>query len=361
MQRPSVVFVVMAGGRGERLWPLVRARRPKVCLSPDGSCSLLQATIERLRPVWPSARWLVVTVHDQARAVRSCLPPSLRAAVLVEPMTRNTAACITLSSLTLAARDPRALMVVAPADHWIGDVQAFRQAVRTAIQAAVRHEAIVTIGVRPTGPQTGFGYLCGGRRVRVEGALRPSVFRLERFIEKPTAPAAARLLRRPRTYWNSGLFIGATDLFLSHLGRWLPAHVHRLGPLVSSGACRINAPPRRRAADAYRALEAISFDHGVMQHAQGALVVEGQFDWMDLGSWDAWARFTRAAPRVVAVDSQGVTIVGQARHLVATVGVRNLLIVHTPSATLVCRPDKVQDVREVVRRLSAEPALAAYR
>ena len=361
-QRTSVTFVVMAGGKGERLWPFVRAATPKVCLSSDGTRSLLRATIERLRPVWPHANWLIVTTQEQAAAVRAALPPSLRRCVLVEPQGKNTAACITLAAVTVAAHDPRRVLAVAPADHWIGDAPAFRRAMRAAIDAAVRHDTVAMIGIRPTHPHTGLGYLCAG--AALTGRSSPRVFRLRRFIEKPSRAHAARLVSRPGTFWNSGTFVGAADTFLECVTEWLPDHAKHLAPIAEQLRSQNGDGVRaagRWAARAYRRLASISFDHGVMDHVRGGLIVEGRFPWADLGSWDAWSRLARSAGQTVSVGCRNVTVVGQDRHLIATVGVDNLLIVHTPSATLVCRPDQAQAVRDVVRRVSADPRLASYR
>ncbi len=359
MSRPSVTFVIMAGGRGERLWPLVRTATPKVCLAPDGIHSLLRRTIDRLRPAWPGASWLIVTTREQAEAVRAALPVRLRRAVLVEPDVKNTAACITLAALALAARQPQRVMVAVPADHWVGEATAFQRAVRAGIQAAIREEAIATIGIRPVSPHPGFGYLCAGPALR--GWRRPRVFQLARFIEKPQPKVAARLIAGGRVYWNSGTFIGTAEQFLLRITEWLPEHARRL-VRAASGLARGNGAGLRRASRAYRALPAVSFDHGVMDHLRtGALIVEGDFPWADLGSWDAWARLGARAARTVGVDSHGVTVVSQDEHLVATVGVRDLVVVHTPSATLVCRADQTQAVRDVVRRLRTDARLAPYR
>lgn len=366
MRRISVTFVVMAGGKGERLWPLVRAMLPKVCLSPDGSRTLLQATIERLRPVWPHASWLIVTTQDQADVVRRSLPPSMREAVLVEPQGKNTAACITLAAVALAARDPGRVMVVVPADHWIGDVVAFRRAVRAAIVSAVAHDTIVTIGIKPTYAHPGLGYLCAGPAV--DGGKEARVFELDQFVEKPSAPQARRLIRRGHTYWNSGNFVGTADTFLEYITEWLPEHTRRLVPLASLFGKRLASPGRgqerltRRVEAAYRTLQGISFDHGVMDHLHHhGLVVEGQYAWADLGSWDVWARLGRHRSPTVLVESERVTVVGQPGHLVATIGVKDLLIVQTPSATLICDPRRAQAVREVVKRVASDPALSAFR
>jgi len=356
MARTAVTFVIMAGGKGERLWPLVRDATPKVCLAPDGRHSLLQATIARLRPVWPSASWLIVTTRGQADAVRRSLPKRLRRAVLVEPQIKNTAACITLAAVALAARDPHRVMVVVPADHWVGDALAFRRSILTAIRAAVAQDTIAMIGIRPTHPHPGLGYLCAGSRL--DGVRNPPAFHVERFVEKPSPAAARRLLARGRTYWNSGMFVGTADKFLECVTEWLPDHTRRLVPLASGLG---TASFARRAVRAYRALDAVSFDYGVMDHVRGGVVVEGRFPWADLGSWETWARLSHGAARTIGVDSRNITVVSQGDHLVATIGLRDLLVIHTPSATLICPPSKSQTVREIVKRLSQSPRFARYR
>lgn len=355
MRRHGVTFVVMAGGRGERLWPFVRAKRPKVCLAPDGRQSLLRATIDRLTPIWPGARWLIVTTGEQGDAVRQALPGRLRRSMLVEPQIKNTAACITLAAVALASRDPQQVMVAVPADHWVSDVAAFRRCVRTGIRAAVDLDTIATIGIKPTHPHTGLGYLCAGARV---GRWRgPKVYRLTRFVEKPSRAVAQRLLRRGRTYWNSGAFIGTADKFLECVTEWLPEHTRRLVPLAGQlGTMGIT----QRTRAAYRALEAVSFDRGVMDHVHGGVVVEGRFGWADLGSWDTWAHLSRGAAHTVHIDSRNVQVASYEPHLVATIGVQDLLIVHTPTATLICPAKDSQKVRDVVRHIERRSRLARY-
>lgn len=356
MPRSAVTFVVMAGGRGERLWPLVRLGSPKVCLSADGRRSLLRATVDRLRRVWPRARWLIVTTQEQAGAVRQALPSSSHGAILVEPEGRNTAACITLAAVTVARQHPDQVMAVVPADHWIGDVTAYQDTLRTAIRAAISCQSLVTIGIPPTAPHPGLGYLCAGRPIK--GFRHARVFGLVRFVEKPSREMAQQLIRRARAYWNSGMFIGTAETFLECVTEWLPEHARRLVPLANRVGTNAFAA---RVSRAYRALPAVSFDHGVMDHLRRGVVVEGRFPWADLGSWDTWARLGQGAARTLSVESHNVTVVSQGDHLVATIGVRDLLIVHTPSATLVCRLDRAQAVREVVKRLAANRRLASFR
>jgi len=355
--RPRVTFVIMAGGRGERLWPLVRAWRPKVCLAPDGRRTLLEMTIRRLRPVAPSAatRWMIVTTRPQAEAVRRATPPALRRSVVVEPQGRNTAACLTLAAVRVAAREPQRIMVVIPADHWIGDTGAFQRSVRSAIRASASRETIATIGIRPTHAHPGLGYLLAGRQL--PGG--PRVYQLKRFIEKPSARRAMQLAKSGRTYWNSGIFVGSAETFLRCVTEHLPNHARRLIALANGAS----PAGRRRAERAYRTLEPISFDHGVMEHLREGVIVEGRFPWADLGSWEIWAGLQgrqAADAKAMTVDGRNVLVVSQEPHLVATIGLRDLIVVHTPTATLICPRDRTQAVRDVVKRLHTQRALTRY-
>lgn len=362
MMQQTVTFVIMAGGGGERLWPLVRHRMPKVCLSLNGRGSLLQGTVARLRRLWPRASYLIVTTRDQEAGVRAELPPSLQDGVLVEPRIRNTAACLTWAAATVALQDPRRVMVVAPADHWIPRPEPFRDAVEEAVRLSLRDDTIATIGIRPTRAHLGLGYLCCGRAIsRWKGGR---AFSLIRFVEKPSRARLRRLLERPGTYWNSGVFVATAETFLARLKERLPGHVRWIAPLAEA-RMRMNRARQaflKMADQAYRRVPAISFDRGVMSRLSGGVVVEGRFTWVDVGSWEAWASAGGGASRSLHVDASNVTVVTQDDgHLVAAVGVRDLLVVHSPTATLICRPDQAQRVREVVQRIHADPALTPYR
>jgi mannose-1-phosphate guanylyltransferase len=355
-----VTFVIMAGGQGERLWPLARRETPKVCLPLNGNGSLLQITLDRLRALWPRAEILIVTSRDQEAAVRAGLPTALQRVLLVEPRIRNTAACLTLAASVVSRRSPQRLMVVAPADHWITRHGAFRRAVEAAADSAIRHRTIATIGLVPTHAHGGFGYLCRGPLVRRCGATR--VFALARFVEKPSRARLARLLHRPGTYWNSGIFTATAETFLAAIRRALPDHGRRIPPLAAGWTPgRRQAAFLRRADQAYRRVPAVSFDEGVMRGLKGGLVVEGRFDWVDVGSWEAWARVQGRPSRAIRIDAPNVTVIGRNGHLVAAVGVRDLIVVQGSNATLICRPDRTQRVREVLQLLRADPQWALYR
>ena len=352
-----VAFVVMAGGKGERLWPLVRASVPKACVSLDGTRTLLEATLARLRGVvrTPHPQLLIVTTASQARPIQQLLPPSPRRSLVIEPEGKNTAACLTLAAAALAARDPRTVMAVVPADHWLAPTDAFHRSLRAAIDLAARREEIVTIGLRPTRVHPGLGHLCVGPAIRTSQGAR--AFPLMRFIEKPSPATAQQLMRHHRVYWNAGIFVGRVGTFLGLIRRWLPEHAARLIPL---GALVGRPQFARRAAAAYRRLAPVSFDVGVMAHRRSGFVVEGAFDWEDVGSWESWVRISPARHTALTIDGRNVRVVSTNGHLVATVGLKDIIVVQTSDATLVCRASSTQAVRAVVARLAHNRRLARY-
>jgi len=337
----------MAGGAGTRFWPRSRARVPKQLLSIVGARTMLAETVARLRPPFARRDVLIVTVRAHARAVRSALPGLGRDAVLVEPVGRNTAAAIALAALHVARRHPRATMLVLPADHAIGDVRTFRADVRAGLVLAERTGALVTFGVPPTRPETGYGYIRPGRAV--SGAGRRAAW-VERFIEKPDRARAEALLRGGGVLWNAGIFAWRVDAILAALHRHAPAVVEPLAAAAGRGG--------RALARAYRRLPAVSIDTGVLERAADVAVVRTRFPWSDVGSWAAVEPFWRTAGngrnavrgRALPIDSRGC-VVDSADRLVALVGVEDLVVVDAPDAVLVCRKDRAQDVRMVVDEL----------
>lgn len=356
----EITFVIMAGGKGQRLWPLVCKQTPKVCLSPNGSRSLIQQTIDRLRPVAPGAQWLIIATPGQDAPIRRALTFQKNIRILVEPEGKNTAACIALAAAAVGCRNSERIMVAVPADHWMSDIPAFQRSMRKAITAASQQNKLVVIGIAPKGPNTGLGYLATAPAAG--GSEKPRLLRLKRFIEKPDIKTAKRIVAQAGVFWNSGMFIGSAGCFLKNIAEWLPGHSRRLTPLAACFARNQQGSPafKRQLKAAYQKLDPISFDYGVMQHLRDALVVEGDFGWEDLGSWDIWARFSEAGSRKVLVDSKHVSIVGQPERLVAVVGVPNIVVVQTPRATLICKSGRTQEVRSVVSTLSANRRLAGY-
>ena len=337
--------VIMAGGTGTRFWPRSRRGLPKQLLPVLGRRSLLQTTCARLRGLVPPSRILVVTRREQAATVRRQLPALPRANVLAEPRGRNTAPCLALAALEITARDPAATFVTLPADHTIGDAAGFRATLLEAFAWAGAGGEAVTLGIRPTGPETGYGY------VRVGARVGGRAHRVRAFVEKPGPARARRFVAAGDYLWNSGIFVWRATTALDLLERLLP---DVLGPLRRA---------RRRPAAlarAYARLPAVSIDVGLMERAPRVLVVRATFPWSDVGTWAALTALGGRAGGgpVVAVDARRCLVASPAR-LVALVGVDDLIVVDTPDALLVCRRERAQDVRLVVRELERR-RLEAY-
>jgi len=338
----------MAGGSGTRFWPRSRARVPKQLLPILGGRSMLAETCARIAPVVGRDRVLIVTGRTHARAVRAALPRLPAANVLVEPAGRNTAAAIALAALHVARVAPEAVMVVLPADHAIGDLPVFRADVGLALDVAARTGALVTIGVRPTHPETGYGYIRPGAAV---AGARGRVAWVDAFVEKPDRARAERLLAERRALWNAGIFAWRVSSILAELRANLPAVVRPLEAAVAAGT-------RRALTAAYRRVPSISIDYGVLERARRVAVVRARFRWSDVGSWAALAALwggngeggNALRGRTVPIDSHGC-LVDSPQRLVALVGVRDLVVIDANDAVLVCRKDRAQDVRLVVEEL----------
>ncbi len=353
--QPVVTMVIMAGGKGERLWPLVRTAAPKVCVPVDGSRSLLALTLDRVRGVAPRQDTLIVTSAAQARPVSRAVTAADRRAVVAEPEPRNTAACIALATALASARDPNGILVVLPADHWITPTASFRRSLHVGIDLAKAHDRMVMLGLTPTRVHPGLGHLCTSPHATTRRGC--DVFELTRFVEKPTVEQAEQLMAQHRVHWNAGIFIGRVKTFERLISQWLPNHAKRIFPLGEGPRSTLT----RRAAAVYPAVDPISFDHGVMAHVDEGFVVGGGYAWEDLGSWDSLARMSQFNAPLVAVQSRNACALSTDRaHLVAVVGVDDVIVVHTPDATLVCRADQAQAVRAAVGQLGTRRALRRY-
>ncbi|MGM0574815.1 MAG: mannose-1-phosphate guanylyltransferase [Myxococcota bacterium] len=340
--------VIMAGGVGSRFWPLSRAARPKQLLDLFGDGSMLRATFERLEPVVPPERQIVVTGRILGDAVREALPEVPPANVLEEPTGRNTAPAIGWAALEVRRRDPDAILAVLPADQHIVDTDAYRRVVRRAVEAAAEGR-IVTLGIPATRPETGYGYIRAGETI--DGEVRG----VREFKEKPDRETALRYLKEGGYLWNAGMFFMPADLGVSELRRHEPDLAEGLDSLFEGDA----PPTRERLSSVYPTLKSISVDYAVMERSDRVAVIPGDFGWSDVGSWRSlWdfrpegePSFTRG--RVIEIDG-GDNVLFADEGTVATVGVRDLVVVHTRDATLVCPRAEAQRVKDIVKTLEEQ-------
>ena len=350
---PSPLFaVIMAGGSGTRFWPLSRRARPKQLLPLLGGRSLLAATAERVQPLVGPERLLVVTGTEVAAAVAAELPWLPAGNVLVEPTGRDTAACVGWVAWRLAERHPGAVMLVIPADHVVPDGPAFRGAMAAAAAIAHARGGLVTIGFRPTRPETGYGYLELGEPAGVVGDFQ--TYRVARFVEKPDRARAEAMLAAGGFRWNGGLFAWSVAAIRDAIRTHLPELATGLDALRADGAA-LGEPAAL--ARHYPALPRISIDHGVMEKAATVWAVAADFAWSDVGSWAGLEEVAASGGEarlgdVVGVDAAGNVLVSDGP-LVAAVGVRDLVVVATRDAVLVVPKEQCQRVKELVELLRA--------
>jgi mannose-1-phosphate guanylyltransferase len=347
--QPARYAVVLAGGFGTRFWPHSRRRRPKQFLAILNRRTMLQETVHRLRGLVPAAHILVVASAEFAPTIRQQVPALSRAQLLIEPAARGTAPCLALAAEWIARRDPNAMMGVFPSDHAIQQVAPFRRAVRRAFAIAQDERCLVTFGIVPTAAETGYGYIELGKTL---DAGVPRAHWVARFHEKPTAAKAAAYVRSGCYRWNSGMFIWRVDVIRDAFAR----HAPRIARAAQAAAAR---PRDARAVEPYRRLRGESVDVAILEQAKAVAVVDGKFGWSDVGSWaalpDIWG--TDAAGNAVRgagmlIDCDGTLVFAQQERLVAAVGMRDVVIVDTPDAVLVCPRSRAQDVRRVVEQLT---------
>lgn len=347
-------IVILAGGSGARFWPLSRKKTPKQLMSVFGGSSMLQRTVQRVLPLKPE-RILVVTNTLQAEETARQLSFVKEdiVSIVEEPLARNTAPAIGLAAAIMERTDPAAVMAVLPADHYIQDEDEFRDTLLKAEKEASRLN-LVTLGIVPTRPETGFGYIEADT-----GSGKDGIFPVRRFVEKPCLEKAREYLESGAYFWNSGMFVWRADVILDRIRIHMPDLSAGLSVLRIPASMDRLSSLRGEVADLYGRIKAESIDYGVMEKADGVVVIPSSFGWSDVGSWsalpevitpDAEGNVFIDGGRIISLDSRDNLVRGHGR-MIALVGVEGLVVVDTGDALLICPKDRAQDVKKVTEAL----------
>src|SRR5215472_17317335 len=355
--------IIMAGGRGERFWPVSREKTPKQLITLLGKRSFLQQAVDRVLPLVPLKNIFIITNEVQAPEVRKQLPKLPKQNVIAEPCGRDTCAAVTLGAAIVGARSTTAVMAVLPADHVIPDEKKFRQVLGDAFDLASRGRAIVTIGIKPTGPDTGYGYIRVGEALPTPDGVKryKTVFhRAEQFVEKPYFEKALEYVNSGQYRWNAGMFIWSFVTITEGLQK------HQL---EMYNACqrwfKVAANPAKLnkvLAKEYPEIKKVSIDYALMEHAQNVIVADGDLEWDDLGSWTALARHLKPDPEGNCAVADFIHVDG-ARNIIfdartkarrtpiAVVGLRDSILVQTDDAVMLAHKTQAQKVKELVKKL----------
>ena len=355
---PHTYAVIMAGGGGTRLWPLSRKETPKQLLPLLGKETLFQSTVARLEALFPPERILIVTVAEQARVMQEQVPAIPKENYLIEPAPRGTASVVALAAAVLQKRDPQAMMAIQTADHHIRNKDLFKYLIASAFDVAEK-EYLVTLGITPTFPSTGYGYIQQGEPLPDE--YKYPVYTVKRFKEKPDEATAQQLLQSGDHSWNSGMFVWKTSAIMAEFERQMP----ELFKVVSEIASAWDSPKREAVIqERWSGLKSQTIDYGIMEHAEKVAVLPaGGLGWSDVGSWDSlFEVLLPDADGNVAVNTEHIeidshhTLVYSANsgRLMVTIGMDNVIVVDSGDVLLVCKADQAQRVRDVVEKLKKE-------
>ena len=351
--------VIIAGGSGTRFWPKSRENLPKQLLNISGQETLIQNTVGRISPVIPVENIWVIT--NEQHAFETCyqlkkmgFPPSQ---LLTEPIARNTAAAIGYSAKILSQRNPDAIMAVFPADQVITTIEPFLKLLKQA-ETIANENHLVTLGIKPTSPETGYGYIKQGK------AIEENSFKVDRFIEKPDKLTAEKYLKEGSYYWNSGIFVWKVSTLLNEISLYLPKLHEQLEELTSNTAPIKGKYPYQKLSESgkkiFHSLESVSIDHGVMEKSTNVAVLPAEIEWNDVGTWTSLAEISKNDSHgnvingnVVSVENSDSIIQAENR-LVAALGLKGIIVVDTPDALLVCPKERAQDVKKIVEQIKSE-------
>jgi len=354
MTTEHYLALIMAGGSGTRLWPLSRQARPKQALRLVSDRTMFQLAVERLDPLFSVERIFVVTAAEQVKTLSQQMPQLPAGNFIVEPFPRGTASAIGLAALHLRRRDPDATMAVLTADHYIADTEGFRRVLAAAYQIAQQGH-LVTLGIKPTGPSTGFGYIERGDFLGEVNGL--AAYRVNAFREKPDAATAEAFVADGLHTWNSGMFIWRVDRILAEMHKQMPRFYEQLTQIDAAlGADRES----QVLSEVWPTVVPKTIDYGIMEGAGNVAVVPADIGWSDIGSWATLLEILPGDENgnvvmdadLLSVDTTKTLVYGNHR-LVATIGLSDLVVVDTDDALLICPRDRAQDVKKIVDQLRA--------
>ena len=354
--------VIMAGGRGERFWPQSRLHRPKQLLPIVGDKPMIAQTVDRLKGIVPPERIFIITNQEQRAGTVAACPGVPASQIVGEPVGRDTAAAVGLAVMLVSRLDPTASLALLPADAAIHDDAGFRRALESAFVVAGRAPRLVTVGILPTGPATGYGYIHKG--ARDEDASGLPVFDVRRFVEKPDLEKAREYVASGEFLWNAGMFVWSVPTIVAAFEKNAADIWKALGSIGVS-------LDRGKSLDAtlreiYPLIPKISVDYAILEKADNVSCVPAVFDWDDVGEWPAIARHDKpdASGNIlrgdaVVLDGRDNIVVSENGHLLAVLGVHDLVVVHTPDATMVIPKSRAQDVKKLVQHIATKPAWSA--
>ncbi len=355
-RKPAKIYVlILAGGSGERFWPLSRRDRPKQLLQLFSKQTLLEDTLSRLDGLVPKEQILILTNKDQEQSVRALCPELPADNIVAEPEKRDTAAAIALGAAWICVRDPFATMVVLPADHLIKDRKAFQRDLRAAALMAQESGDLITVGIKPSWACPGFGYIEMGKPLQAKTADKSAFHEVTRFREKPNAELAEGFLKQGNFRWNAGIFVWAVPSIITEFNRHAPALAGFVAQVHESKDLKATLET------CFRKLPKISIDYAIMEKARRVLVLEATFDWDDVGSWTAVAKYLEkdesgnASNSPVAVlESRDNIVFTASGKQVALVGVRDLIVVETEDAILVSSVHRSEKIKSIIPGLLAQ-------
>lgn len=339
--------IIMAGGGGTRFWPLSRQDMPKQLLNLSGSDVMINETIKRIQQTIDIDKIFIVTNSKQAEIMKNIVLSEFpKENILIEPAMKNTAACILYGAMYIMEKHGDGILSVFPSDHYVTQNEKFISTIEKAIDIVDNTDKIVTIGIEPTFPSTGYGYIKKEKEL-----FHKEAYKVDLFVEKPNFEKAKAYIKTGDYYWNSGMFVWKTSVVLDLFKRFLPKIYNKLEPLTGK---LLTIEGTEALESIYKTLDSISIDYGIMERTDDALVIPGDFGWNDVGSWDSLGAVfpldsngNIVKNEHVGVDTKGCIIYGD-KKLIATVDINNLIVVDTDDAILICSKDKAQNVKDIV-------------